>query len=73
MNINNIGHVIDTPVKTLYLNNVLHVPHATKNLVSVHCLSKDNHVSLEYFSYHFLINGLDTRKILLSGRYANGL
>jgi hypothetical protein len=30
INIANIGHAIDTPVKTLYLNNVLHVPRATK-------------------------------------------
>jgi len=47
MSIDNIGHaVIDTHVKTLYLNNVLHVPSATdtENLVSVHCSSKDNHV-----------------------------
>ena len=32
MNINNIGHaVINTPVGSLQLKNVLHVPHATKN------------------------------------------
>ena len=43
----NISHVVvDTPIETLYLNNVLHVPSATdtENLVSVHCSSKDNHV-----------------------------
>jgi hypothetical protein len=41
MNIDNIGHaIIHTPVRTLYLNNVLCVPRATKNLVSVHCFPK---------------------------------
>jgi hypothetical protein len=40
----NISHVVvDTPIETLYLNNVLHVPSATdtENLVSVHCSSKE--------------------------------
>jgi hypothetical protein len=62
---NNIGHVvINTPVKTLHLNNVLHVPRATKNLVSVHRFSQHNYVSLEYFPYHYLIKDLDTRKVV---------
>jgi hypothetical protein len=74
MNIDNIGHVVtDTPVKTLCLINVLHVPRAPKNLVLVHCFSKNNHISLEYFSYHFLIKDLDTRKVLLHGRCEDGL
>jgi hypothetical protein len=74
MNIDNIGHdVIDTSCKTLYLNNALQISRATQNLVSVHCFSKDNHISLEYFSYHFLIKDLDIRKVLLHGRCENGL
>jgi len=64
MNIYNVGHaVIPTPTKLLYLNNILYVPSAQKSLVSVHHFSSDNHVSLEYFSNHFLIKDLDTRKV----------
>jgi hypothetical protein len=39
MNISNIGNaVIDTPAKSLHLNNIVHVHQAKKNLVSVHRL-----------------------------------
>jgi hypothetical protein len=61
----NIGHtVINTPSHTLHLNNVLHVPNASKNLIYVRRFY-DNHASLEYFPHHFLIKDLDTRKVLL--------
>jgi hypothetical protein len=65
INICNIGHtVINTPSHTLHLNNVLHVPNASKNLIYVRRFY-DNHASLEYFLHHFLIKDLDTRKVLL--------
>jgi hypothetical protein len=45
MNINNIDHVvINTPVKTLHLNNVLHGPRVTENIVSIYQFFKDNNV-----------------------------
>jgi hypothetical protein len=60
MNISNIGNaVIDTPAKSLHLNNILHVPQAKKNL--------------EYFPTHFLIKDLETRRNLLRGRCEDGL
>ena len=38
MELAQIGNsIVKTPKKNLHLNNVLHVPHASKNLVSVHC------------------------------------
>jgi hypothetical protein len=50
MDICNTSHaVIKTPIKSLHLKNILHVPTAQKNLVSVHRLTSDNHASLEYF------------------------
>jgi hypothetical protein len=50
-----IGHaIINTLSHTLHLNNVLHVPNASKNLIYVHRFSNDNHASLEYFPHHFL-------------------
>jgi hypothetical protein len=41
MKISHIGHsTIYTPSRNIHLNNVLYVPEATKNLVSIHCLTK---------------------------------
>jgi hypothetical protein len=69
-----IGHaIINTLSHTLHLNNVLHVPNASKNLIYVHHFSNDNHASLEYFPHHFFIKHLDTRKVLLEGPCKDGL
>jgi hypothetical protein len=49
MNISHVGQsIIRTSVRNLGLNNILHVPNATKNLVSVHCLATDNNVLFEF-------------------------
>jgi histone deacetylase 1/2 len=49
MNINHIGHTtVRIPNCNLHLNNVLHVPKANKNLVSVPRLTKDNHAFIEF-------------------------
>jgi hypothetical protein len=74
MNISNIGHsIIPTPNHDLILKNILHIPHATKNLISVHRFTTDNHASLEYFPNCFLVKDLGMRKVLLKGRCCNGL
>jgi hypothetical protein len=68
MDIYNIDHAgINTPHRVLHLSNVLHVPNASKNLISVHHFSNNSHASLEYFPNHFLIKDLDMRKVLLEG------
>jgi len=74
MNINHIGNaIVRTPHRDLHLNNVLHVPQAKKNLVSVHRLTKDNKVFLEFHPNFFLIKDQVTRKTLLEGRCRDGL
>jgi hypothetical protein len=74
MSIHNVGHVvIHTPTHDLHLNNVLHVPSASKNLIFVHYFSTENNDSLEYFPNRFLIKDLDTRKVLLQGQCRDGL
>lgn len=56
MEIKNIGHsIVPTPSRNLHLNNILHVPQAAKNLVSVHRLAKDNSAFLEFHPDYFLI------------------
>jgi hypothetical protein len=54
MRIKHIGHaLVHTPNRTLHLKNVLHVPQATKNLVSASCLVEDNYAFLEIYSKYF--------------------
>jgi hypothetical protein len=45
MDITHVGKtVIPTPAHNLVLDNVLHVPSAHKNLISVHCFTLDNDI-----------------------------
>jgi hypothetical protein len=47
--IRHIGNsVIHTPTHDLHLNNILHVPQATKSLLSTSLLARDNHAFVEY-------------------------
>ena len=75
MQIKHIGHaLVHTPDNhTLHLKNVLHVPHATKNLISASRLAEDNYVFLEIHSKYFLVKDRATRNIILKGRCRKGL
>jgi hypothetical protein len=54
-----IWHIDETTIHTqnrdLILKNILHVPQATKNLVSIHHFTTDNNVFLKFHNYFFLI------------------
>jgi histone deacetylase 1/2 len=74
MNISHVGHaIVKSPSRNLHLNNVLHVPNATKNLVSIHRLTKDNNVFLEFHPWYFYVKDQATKKVLLKGRCSRGL
>jgi hypothetical protein len=74
MNINRIGKaIVSTPNCNLKLNNVLHVPHAKQNLVSIHRLAADNRAFLEFHPNFFLIKDQVTKKMLLEGKCRDGL
>ena len=74
MKISNIGHsVLHTPKKNLHLKNILHVPRANKSLLSVHRLTSDNDVFLEFHPNFFSIKDRATRQILHQGRCERGL
>jgi hypothetical protein len=74
MHISHIGHTsIQTPNCDLHLKNILHVPSATKNLVSIHKLTLDNDIFLEFHPWYFLIKDRATENILLKGRCEGGL
>jgi len=74
MEISNVGHsTLHSPSSKIHLRNVLHVPSASKNLVSVNRLTRDNNVFLEFHPDHFLIKEQVTRRSLLRGRCEGGL
>jgi hypothetical protein len=69
MDIHHIGHsVIHTPTHDLHLNNILHVPQATKSLLSTSRLACDNHAFVEYCPNPFFVKDQDTKEVLLQGR-----
>jgi histone deacetylase 1/2 len=74
MHIIHIGHsVLCTPHISFDLKNILHVPRASKNLLSVHKFTLDNHVFIEFYPFFFLIKDQATRRILLRGPCYGGL
>ena len=74
MEIRHIGHsAIHTPSRNLVLKNILHIPEAAKNLISVHKLAADNNAFLEFHPTFFLVKDKATKKILLQGKCRHGL
>ena len=59
--------------RKLHLANVLRVPSATRSLLSIPQLTRDNNVLAEFHPFHFFIKDRDTRAVLLSGRLRRGL
>jgi histone deacetylase 1/2 len=56
MEINHIGSsILCTPTSNIHLNKILHVPHASKSLLSIHHLAHDNHAFLEFHPIIFLL------------------
>lgn len=63
--------VFSSPIKpqiTLTLNNLLHVPSITKNLISVSQFAKDNSVLFEFHSDHFVVKSQAFKEVLQHGK-----
>ena len=74
MDIRHVGHsIIHTHVQNFHLNNILHVPNASKNLLSVHKLTYDNRVFIEFHPSFFFIKDQVTKKIIHRGQCVGGL
>jgi hypothetical protein len=76
MVISHVGNAsIHTPMHNhdLILKDVLCVPSAHKNLVSVHRLAKDNKAYLEFHPSFFLIKDQTSKRVILRGRCEGGL
>jgi hypothetical protein len=68
MAISHVGkYFIHTPTRRLQLRHILHVPKATKSLMSIHRFSLDNNVFFEIHPWFFFIKDRDTRSTLLRG------
>lgn len=74
MDITHIGHShIHTPNRDLHLRNILHVPKASKSLVSVHRFAAENQAYFEFHPDFFLIKDQATKQTLLQGKSEGGL
>ena len=74
MNINRIGHsTIQSHDRNLHLKDVLHVPAASKSLISANRFVTDNHTFLEIHPKFFCVKDQVTRKTLLDGPCRDGL
>ncbi|KAL4323170.1 hypothetical protein GQ457_11G001470 [Hibiscus cannabinus] len=74
LNICKTGHVvIPTRSRALVINDLLHVPSITKNLISVSKFARDNDVYFEFHAKQCLVKDEETREVLLQGQEANGL
>jgi hypothetical protein len=74
MPISHIGQsTIHTQDRDLVLKDVLHVPSASKNLLSVHKFTYDNNAFFEIHPWYFLLKDRNTKKPLLHGRCRNVL
>jgi hypothetical protein len=58
---------------SLDLNDVLHLPHITKNLISISKLTKNNDVILEFYPLFCIIKDRRTKQPLLQATQINGL
>lgn len=73
----NIAHVgsgiLPNTSRPLHLNNILHVPHIQKPLLSVQKLCKDNNCSVEFNAHNCFVKDPVTKKIILRGTSDGGL
>jgi hypothetical protein len=65
-----VNSTLQTLERNLHLNNVRLVQN---NLLSVHRLTTDNSIFIEYHSHYFFVKDRATRKVLLQGRCKGGI
>uniref|UniRef100_A0A2N9HHN1 Reverse transcriptase Ty1/copia-type domain-containing protein n=1 Tax=Fagus sylvatica TaxID=28930 RepID=A0A2N9HHN1_FAGSY len=74
LRIHHIGSsILCSSSKNFFLNNVLHVPNISQNLLSVYQFAKDNNVFFEFHPSFFCVKDLSSGVTLLSGKSKNGL
>jgi histone deacetylase 1/2 len=70
MTISHIVHsIVHHPTQDFRLRNILHIPNASKNLLSVHRFTYDN----EFHPFFFFIKDQATQRVIHRGRCVGGL
>ena len=64
---------LSTPTTTFRLNNVLHVPDISNNLLSIHKFTNDINTFMEFHPSLFHVKDLALRRLLLQGPSKHGL
>jgi hypothetical protein len=64
---------LSTPTTTFHLNNVLHVPDISNNLLSVHKFTNDTNTFMEFHPSLFRVKDLASRRLLLQRLSKHGL
>ena len=59
--------------RTFKLQDLMHVPEITKNLISISKFAKDNNVYFEFYSTMCCVKSQPTKETLLQGRLVNGV
>ncbi|GJZ29747.1 ribonuclease H-like domain-containing protein, partial [Tanacetum coccineum] len=63
--VTNTGHsILQSPTKSLHLNNVLIIPHIVKNLIYVRQFVRDNNCTIEFDAFGFSVKDFLTRRVL---------
>ena len=55
------------------LNDILHVPLITKNLLSIHKFTSDNNVYVEFYPNFCMVKDMQTHRLLMRGEHKDGL
>lgn len=64
---------LSTPTPSFLLNDVIHVPHITTNLISVHKFTTDTNTIIEFHLTHFFVKDRTMGKFMLHGLSKGGL
>ena len=68
LNVKHIGSTkLSTPSSSFLLHNVLHVPHITKNLISIHKFTSDTNTFIEFHPFYFLVKDRQTGEFCCVG------
>ena len=74
LSVKHIGFTkLSTPTSSFILQDVLHVPHITKNLILVHKFTTNTNTSIEFHPTYFIVKDRITEKVLLRGLSRDGL
>ena len=55
------------------LNNILHVPSITKNLLSIHKFTLDNNLYVEFYPNFCMVKDIHTHQLLMKREHKDGL